>query len=307
MSSDSKIWKLGIIGWPLGYSLSPLMHNAALRAAGLKGDKYREFPIQPKPAGDYGPVADWLNERLRLQDMDGVNVTMPYKPHVAAWCRSTQGAQIDDLFTKIMDAVNTVVFRGPTALGYNTDGGGFLEPLVERRFDPEGRRVVLLGAGGAASAIAVALALLDAEIFILNRHCERAELLSRRMTAAFETIGNRTSEEAIHVVKDVDSLPLDNCDLLVNATPMGMAGEEEVSSKVLNRLHKGQTVYDIVYEPRETRLIREARKRGCTVITGDEMLAAQGAAAFEIWTGVPAAKVLPAMKKALDEHFAGRG
>ena len=93
--------------------------------------------------------------------------------------------------------------------------------------------------------------------------------------------------------------------MLINATPVGMKGQENFPLDY-SQLHSGQTVYDIVYEPRETKLIQEARKRGCWVITGDEMLAAQGAAAFEIWTGVPAAKVLPAMRKALDEHFAAR-
>ena len=295
---SAKVWKLGIIGWPLGYSLSPLMHTAALEAAGLQGE-YREYPVAPES------LWEWLS-RVNDLGLDGFNVTMPYKKSVFSWVVGEGRGKLGRLeeMSGVVGAINTVVVREQHPVGYNTDGESFLQVLTEptRSMDLSGWHVVLLGAGGAARTIAVALALKThvEQLTIWNRHAEAATLLSVLLKALKQK--SRTRIE-VRAEQNLEALPLKECQMLINATPAGMKGHEELPLDY-GQLHAGQIVYDIVYEPRETRLIQEARKRGCMVITGEEMLAAQGAEAFEIWTGVPAEKVLPAMKKALDGHFA---
>ena len=294
----SKVWKLGIVGWPLGYSLSPKMHNAALKAAGLQGE-YREYPV---PAEG---LWMWLSRVTEL-GLDGFNVTMPYKKSVFSWVIGEWKGQLGRLeeLSGVIGALNTVVMRDGHPYGYNTDGEGFLQTLTQppRSLDLSGWHVVLLGAGGAAQAIAVALALRTRvkRLTLWNRHLSGAEKL-RQLLEPLQAQG-RTRVE-VEVREELDELPLAECQMVVQATPAGMKGQRDLALDY-SRLRQGQTVYDIVYEPRETRLIQEARRRGCTVVTGDEMLAGQGAAAFEIWTGVKG--MLPVMKQALDGDFAGR-
>ena len=294
-----RYWKLGIIGWPLGYSLSPLMHQAALKVVGLQGE-YREYPVDPEG------LWDWLSHSQGL-GLDGFNVTMPYKKSVFSWVIGEGSGKLGHLeeLSGVIGAINTVVFREGHPFGYNTDGEGFLKSLTEppRSVSLAGWKVNLLGSGGSAQAIAAVLALKTkiSSLTIWNRQ----ENLARAQELSAKVNQLRRSKTFAQATSDLHSLSLEDGHLLINATPTGMKEREELPLDY-DRLHEGQMVYDIVYEPRETKLIREARKRGCTVITGDEMLAAQGAAAFEIWTGVPAGKVLPAMKKGLDEHFAAR-
>ena len=284
-----KSWKLGIIGWPLGYSLSPRMHEAALKAALLKGE-YKEYKVPPEELGK------WLE--AEAPKLDGFNVTMPHKRAVWEYVakHGEFGKPFPDLVRDI-GAVNTVQVRDGRLFGYNTDGPGFLEPF-RKPGAFRGKEVLLLGAGGAARAIAVYLAYAEqvSSLRIWNRNPEKAKQLVKLVR------GLRSPCRA-GAVKDFGDFPVEKMALIVNATPTGMNRHEEAPVEC-GRLRKGQVVYDIVYEPRETRLIHGARKQGCTVYTGDKMLAGQGAVAFEIWTGVPAAKALPVMKKALDEHFA---
>ncbi|MDO8730642.1 MAG: shikimate dehydrogenase [Candidatus Omnitrophota bacterium] len=284
--------KLGIIGWPLGYSLSPLMHNAALKAAGLQGE-YKEYKVKPEE------LERWLAEEA--PELDGFNVTMPHK--TAVWEHINKHGKFGPPFPELVrdiGAVNTVRVEEGRFFGYNTDGPGFMAPFG-RSGSFKRKEVLLLGAGGAARAIAVYLASAEqvGSLSIWNRNPERAEELAARVN------GLRLSCKAA-VVKDIVKAPVERMALVINATPTGMNKHEE-SPLECGRLGPGQVVYDIVYDPRETRLIAGARKQGCRVIRGDEMLAGQGAVAFEIWTNIPSAKVLPVMEKALDEHFTGRG
>ncbi len=286
-----KFWKLGIIGWPLGYSLSPLMHTAALKAAGLQGE-YKEYPAKPED------LERWLE--TEAPKLDGFNVTMPHKEAVYRWLESR--GKIDP-FAKMAGAVNTVAVRDGKLSGHNTDGDGFWEPLKKHKPLLIKWQVLLLGAGGAARAIAAVLRLRDAarEIAVWSRRPESSQKLAQEILK-----GSGLRGPVAASVKDLSSFPVEKCGLVINATPSGMEGEGNVPMAVTSRLRRGQVVYDLVYEPKETELILAAQKADCKVITGDEMLAAQGAAAFEIWTKVPAAKVLPAMKKVLDDHFAAR-
>ncbi|MBI1953665.1 MAG: shikimate dehydrogenase [Candidatus Omnitrophica bacterium] len=292
----SKFWKLGIVGWPLGYSLSPLMHTAALAAAGLAGE-YKEHPVKPEA------LDRWLREEAPR--LDGFNVTMPLKGAAYVWAQ--EKGRIEGAASSVahaMRVINAVKMEEGIPVGFNTDGGGFLLPL--RGMDLAGASVILLGAGGAARAILAVLAINTGveKITIWNRSPANAGAAMRDLAGLSEFIDPKLVLEANH---DLPSLPVEECGLFINATPMGQEGKEDVPAALLKRLGRRQIVYDLVYEPRETALIRSARAQGCRTVTGDEMLAGQGAAAFEFWTGVPAARVLPAMKKALDGHFAPGG
>ena len=271
--------------------MSPLMHTAALKAAGLKGE-YKEYPVKPEE------LEHWLE--TEAPKLDGFNVTMPHKEAVYQWLSSK--GRIDP-FAQLAGAVNTVAAGQDGLSGHNTDGEGFWASLKQRPLLVNWK-VLLLGAGGAARAVAAVLNAREVvrEISVWSRRLEPAQKLAEETEKA-----GRKGPLPTEAVKDLNSFAVEKCDLVINATPSGMEGEGSVPMAVTSRLRRGQVVYDLVYEPRETALVLAARKAGCKVITGDEMLAAQGAAAFEIWTKVPAAKVLPAMKKALDEHFAARG
>ncbi|MBI3333360.1 MAG: shikimate dehydrogenase [Candidatus Omnitrophica bacterium] len=295
-NAPKKFWRLGILGWPLGYSLSPLVHEQALKTAGLRGE-YREYPVKPED------LWDWLGQVPALR-LCGFNVTMPYKKSVFAWLVGEGEGRLGlaEVPEGAIGAINTVVMDNKERpVGYNTDGEGFLRPLLDppRSLDLKGWHVLLLGAGGAAEAISVSLSVRTKveRLTIWNRNLDRARALAE---TANRWRGGRGAAHFAQVGERLESLPVGECQLLVNATPVGMdgPGERLVDS---GKLHQGQWVYDLVYGPRETALIRAARRQGCRVITGDEMLAGQGAASFELWTGVKG--MLPVMREALDEHF----
>ncbi len=287
--------KLGIIGWPLGYSLSPVMQEAALKSIGLEGE-YKEYPVK------FGELDSWLKKEA--PKLAGFNVTMPYKSQLWDKVRKIGrlgNPQQDD----IIGALNTVVVEEGRLIGYNTDGEGFLAPLTDRHLDLTGWRVILLGSGGAARAIAVALALKTkiSQLTIWNRdpNLTRARHLMENVNRL------RGANDFAHATDDIQGLGIQEAKLLINATPVGMEGKGDFVFAA-EKLPPELVVYDLVYEPRKTELIQIAKRRGCPVITGDEMLAAQGAAAFELFVGQPGvgAKVYPVMKKALEEHVADR-
>ncbi len=305
-----KFWKLGIIGWPLGYSLSPKMHMAALKAAGLEG-QYEECPIKSNSLGESVHELAQLDDLQRgIEDwqrkgklLDGFNVTMPFKSKAYVWIQKN-GGEIKGALGSVahaMHVINTVKIDQGKLFGYNTDGEGFIHPL--RGVDLRDASAVILGAGGAARSVGISLGLSAGvkKIFFWNRTSENAARTVNALHSAFQFNDCNVVSEVREVL---EALPVEECKILVNATSMGQQGKNEVPQEVLERLRPNQIVYDIVYEPRETALIKVAKERACRVITGDEMLAAQGAVAFKIWTGVPVEKTLPVMKKALEEHFA---
>ena len=291
---SKEFWKLGIIGWPLGYSLSPVMQEAALRSLGLEGE-YKEHPVKPED------LELWLkNEGSKFA---GFNVTIPHKTQVWELVKKRFGALGQSELDEPTGAVNTVVVEEGRLIGCNTDGEGFLRPLTDRRLEMSGWHVVLFGSGGAAKAIAMTLARATAigRLTIWNRsgHLERAEQLAKQVNRL------RGGAEFAVATDDIQSFQLKDVNLLVNATPVGMKGEGDFVFAA-EKLSPELVVYDLVYQPLKTELVQIAKRRGCQVITGDEMLAAQGAAAFELFVGQPGGgeKVYPVMKKALEEHFA---
>lgn len=225
--------------------------------------------------------------------LGGANVTIPHKERVLDYLDEVEEQ------ARLIGAVNTIVCRGGRLIGYNTDAPGFLESLrADAGFDPGGSHVVILGAGGAARAVAYALALGGVESMgIFNRNLSRAEALARDISrsAACKVEAGDLKGVAI-------SRALARADLLVNATSAGMHPHtDEVPLSDLAALRPGLIVYDLIYNPTKTRLLLEAEARGCRVFNGIGMLVFQGALAFELWTGqkAPVAVMRAAAEKAL--------
>ena len=250
----------GVIGDPVRHSLSPVIHNAAFRALDLDW-VYLALPVA---AGDGAEAV----RAMRTFGLDGLNVTMPHKADVIP--------ALDGLSptAAALGAVNTIHRRADELLGASTDGAGFVDALVhDEGFDPAGKRVLIVGAGGAARAVVLALAEAGAaDIAVVNRTAARAEA-----AAALAGPVGRQGDEA-----DVDE-----ADLVVNATPVGMDGTPVAEAVLLDtgRLHPDQVVVDLVYHPLRTPLLVAARERGAVAVTGLGMLIHQAAHAFRLWTG----------------------
>ncbi len=261
---------IALIGDPVAHSVSPAMHRAGFAATGLD----LEYVAVLVAGGRLG--AAW--PRLRAEHA-GLNVTRPLKEEVVPL--------LDELApgARRAGSVNTVAFADGRAVGHSTDGPGFLAAL-DRGGGSRPRRVVLLGAGGAARSVLAAIE--DAEVSVWARDPAAARRLSGARALAHREL--------------VDAVA--RADLLVNATPVGQAPDAEASPLPGDvPLHAGLTVFDLVYRPRVTRLLRRAAAAECRTVEGVDMLVEQGARSFEIWTGrpAPAAVMREAAVAALDE------
>jgi shikimate dehydrogenase len=256
----------GIFGYPIGHSLSPLMHNTAFAHHGVAA-VYLPFAVHP------GHIEIAVKSIAALH-IRGVNVTIPHKQAVMAW--------LDELSpeARLIGAVNTIHLRNGRLHGYNTDGVGFLRSLEEAGSDVAGRTVMLLGAGGAARAIAVQLCQSGIRrLYLVNRTPTRAEDL-----AAF--LKQNIPHADISVVSMGEpflAALLPHTDIVVNATSVGMHPHDPM---VLPSIELGprHLVCDIVYRPLHTPLLRVAQRQGARTVDGLGMLLHQGAKAFEIWT-----------------------
>ena len=261
----------GIIGDPIEHTMSPAMHNAAFQTLGLD---YTYVPFRVKSLELKKAI-----EGIRGLNLRGLNVTIPHKVAVMQFLD-----RIDPLAEKI-SAVNTIVNDDGILSGYNTDATGFLQTLHDKDVDPEDKKVLLLGAGGAARAIGNVLAGEKARITILNRRQELswaedlAHLLTRHYGAKVNT-GELTPENLQRAIEGVD--------IVVNSTSLGMSPDDDQTPVPADLLGASLTVFDVVYNPYETRLLREAKAAGAKTINGLEMLVRQGAIAFEKWTGIKA-------------------
>lgn len=262
----------GLIGNPVGHSLSPPMHEAAYAELGIDA-RYLTFEPDPRDVGDAIHGADALG-------VLGLNVTIPFKRDALAH------VDPDDLATRI-GAVNTVDFSADPPTGHNTDAGGLLRAFEHHGVAVDGRDAVVVGAGGAGRAAAFALADAGATVHVANRTVERANDLA-------EDVPGATG----HGLDDLGSL-VPAADLLVNATSVGM--EEDRTPVPAEALHADLAVLDAVYRPLETRLLREAAEAGATTVDGAWMLLFQGVLAFERWTGRDAP--VAAMNDALRERL----
>ncbi len=278
---------LGIIGFPIGHSISPVFQQAALDHHGIDAT-YRAWEVAPADL----PV---FLEGVRSPDFLGINVTVPHKEAVMSHLDSV------DEWARLAGAVNTIQNASGKLVGYNTDGLGFLRALREAgSFDPEGRRVLLLGAGGSARAVACALAGAGAShLTVANRTLARAEALADLVRS------HGLSCSAISADPGDETLggACREADLIVNCTTLGMLhGPGEGQSPLTKELIPARAfVYDLVYNPPETPLLREAAMAGASGLGGLHMLVYQGAASFEIWTGkkAPVDRMLDAARTAL--------
>ncbi len=258
---------VGVIGWPVGHSLSPAMHNAAFAALGL------DFAYVPLPVAP-GSLPAAL-QGLRAMGFAGANVTVPHKAEAFECIRRLTP------IAGAVGAVNTIVVEEDgELLGDNTDGDGFLEDLRAHDIDPRGRSVLLIGAGGAARAVVYALANAGASVAVLNRTVARAAELCERTAAALP--GARVSAHAFP--SDLARLAGD-ANLIVNATSLGLhADADPMPWDDALPFRPDQVVYDLVYST-PTSLLAFARRSGARAIDGLGMLIHQGAAAFFRWTG----------------------
>lgn len=279
--------KYGIVGHPVEHSLSPAMQGAAFKAAGMDAE-YLKYDVAPEA------LTDFLSG-LAGSGVSGVNVTIPHK--IAAKDFLESEGSLDGNASRL-GAVNTIRVSAGRLEGFNTDGPGFYRSLVEDlRFEPEGKRIFLLGAGGAARAIAMYLGAGPAAIMVFDVDRARVESLASDYGARFK--GRR-----IEAVSGPGSMgkALAASDLLINATPVGMR-ESDPSPVDKGLLRAGMYVYDLVYNRPYTRLVREANSAKAHAVTGAGMLLYQGAVAFEIWTGLKAP--IAAMRRALDGALKG--
>jgi shikimate dehydrogenase len=258
---------VGIIGNPVSHSLSPAMHNAAFQA--LKMDwLYVPLPVLPHSVGEA------LRGLLSL-GFRGANVTVPHKERVVPF--------LDEISVHAsrIGAVNTITVHDGRLLGDNTDWSGILEDLKQNGFSPSGRTVMILGSGGSARAVAYAVASAGADTIIGSRNSETAGDLCKNLREHFP--GRSIEFVALEEVADMES----SVDLLVNTTPLGMTPQPDLTPWPAGTpFPQCQLVYDLVYNPRQTRLMKQAREMGLTALNGLGMLVHQAAAAFSIWTGV---------------------
>jgi shikimate dehydrogenase len=283
---------LGVLGDPVRHSLSPVMHNAALAALGLDWI----YLALPAPAADL----DTILRALEAMDCRGLNVTLPHKQAAARLA-----AELTPLARRL-EAVNTLVPRSAGGwLGANTDVEGFLAPLQS---GPVPAQAVVLGCGGSARAVVAGLVDLGVErVRIVGRRSERlADFLE----------GCRAWAPGLEGLTGTDGDLLDalaGADLLVNTTPVGMTVRDDATApeccplteEQLTALRPGSIVYDLIYTPRPTSLLRRAALRGARTIDGLEMLVCQGAASLRLWTGlaaVPVAEMRSAAQDALAAH-----
>ena len=262
-------FKLGLIGYPLSHSLSPKIHNSALHACGLEGN-YTLFPIHPE---DKKGLQSLLS-RVRSGEIHGLNVTIPHKQNVIPF--------LDELIptAEAIGAVNTIYLRGNKLIGDNTDAPGFLSDL--KRFltaeiwSPGDRNALILGAGGSARAVVHAL---------LNDGW-KVTIAARRVEQAQQLVNSFVNYEIPVSLCDLSNIEVSNMALIVNTTPVGMAPNIDQSPLPENlSLPRHVSIYDLVYNPGETKLVKDARAQGLNATTGLGMLIEQAALSFEIWTG----------------------
>ena len=266
------------------------MHNAAIAALGLHF-VYIPYSVRPE---DIGPAIN----SIRTLGIVGANLTIPHKERALPF--------LDEISpeAQAIGAVNTIHNVDGRLIGYNTDGDGFLQPLLDAGFTPKGRSVVVLGAGGAARSVAFRLAREGAQVTVVNRTAERAEQLAK--AAGVESTPWPDEADSPNIIKGGGVCwtdLLEQTDLLVNTTPVGMHPNEDSCPIPASALRPGLFVYDLVYNPPETRLIQASRAAGAQTLNGVKMLVGQGAKAFEIWTGV--APPQDVMERAVLDGLAG--
>jgi len=268
--TDDTYYKFGIIGFPIGHSLSSVMHEAALKSLGLKGE-YQPLETHPEDLVD-------RIKMLKRDNFNGFNVTIPHKVPISLFL-----SKVDE-YANLAGSVNTVkILEDKTLEGFNTDVYGYLKAIPED-VDLKGKKAAVLGTGGAARAIIVGLKSLGvSEITLFTRN-----IIDSHQTA--ETFRKKFPEIKINLVQNEFLHSLEEFSIVTNTTPLGMkgfrAGISPLNEELIQTLPKDGIVYDIVYNPTKTELIKQAARVGRRTIGGLDMLVYQGIRAFEIWTGI---------------------
>lgn len=258
MKISGKTGIVALLGFPVGHSLSPAMHNAAFEHLGLDFC-YVAFPVAPELLQD-------AVRAVRALGLRGVNVTVPHKEKVISF--------LDEVSEEasFIGAVNTILNSNGVLKGYNTDGRGFMESLSEAGISAEGKRVLIIGAGGACRAVSYYLSEAAHTLQIYDIDNDKVEGLVRDLTRIRSNVSRLGS---------LDSL--DGIDILINATPLGLK-DTDPSPVDISLITGNITVCDLIYK--ETDLLRTASLKGCRTLNGLGMLLYQGLLAFEIWTGI---------------------
>jgi len=277
-----KTKRLVVIGYPIEHSLSPAMQNAAIKKLRLESRwSYDKMSVKPES------LAGFVHE-LRSGEIHGANVTIPHK---VAIIKHLDGLTEE---AEMISAVNTVFRKDNKLLGHNTDGIGCIRALEEAGVKVHDKKILILGSGGAARAVSFLLAMNGVkDITILDLNVDMIDALEKdleKKTSADVKVG--PFEMIPEVIKHMD--------IVINCTPIGMKGDNEKKTLIPKILLKPNLIImDIVYNPRETLLLKQARELGCKTVEGIGMLLHQGAEAFELWTGEKAP--IEAMRKALME------
>jgi shikimate dehydrogenase len=264
ITSNTKLYAL--IGDPVEHSLSPLMQNAAFNAAGLDA-VYIALKVEKKHLKE-------AVEGFRAIELPGFNVTIPHKIRIIKYLD-----EVNDHAAAI-GAVNTVLNDEGRLIGYNTDGVGAIEALRGEGVNPERKSVTILGAGGAARAVAFSLANMASRIILLNRTGLKAIKLAKELSKTTGTHAEGKPLNHINLKKAIEC-----SEILVNATSVGMHPNIGESLADASIMRSGLVVFDVVYNPVNTRLLQEAQKAGAKIVSGLMMLVHQGALAFKLWTG----------------------
>jgi shikimate dehydrogenase len=275
--------KTVLIGWPIRHSISPAMHNAAFQTLGIDGG-YSLLPVErpedlEKTISALKADPEWV----------GANVTVPYKEKILPHLDRLEGA------AAALKAVNTIVRKGGKLIGHNTDMPGFLADLKRNGMDPAGKPALVIGSGGAARAVVLGLVSCGCTVCLVAVIREQAAALASELgRGRVEAIGWDDSRLAAKV---------NGAALIVNTSPVGMWPKTDATPWPKGLALPGSaSVYDLVYNPLETRFLREAKSLGAKTASGLGMLVEQGALAFELWTGAraPRAVMLKAARTALE-------
>lgn len=283
INSSTRI--VGLLGYPISHSYSPIMQNEAFEKADVNG-LYIALEVKPEFLGE---VVKGLSKTGFL----GFNVTVPHKVEIMKYLD-----EIDEN-AQLIGAVNTVKNIDGKLVGYNTDGRGFLSSFINKtKGGIEDKKVMILGSGGASRAVSITLAGNGAsKIIICNRTIEKAKTLTEEINRIFPGIALAISQQDDEI-RDV----IQEVDVIINTTSVGMHPNIEVTPLNKKFFRKGLTVCDVVYNPLKTRFLIEANDAGCSTVEGLSMLVHQGAEAFEIWTGKKAS--LDNMYNILQEYLA---
>ncbi len=267
----SKTKKLGLICWPVGHSLSPIMHNTVFETLGMD---WVYLPLGTRPGELEAAVRG-----LRALSFEGCNVSVPYKTEVIQYLD-----EVEDTARK-MNAVNTIKNIDGRLIGMNTDAPGFIQHLTSEGVEPEGFNILMIGAGGAARAALFGLSQFDIQ------HISVMDTVETQAASLIHDLGSVYSPDKVEYLSPSEenfrNLSRNGLDLVVNATPLGMSPKVDASAWPDGvDLPEGAAFFDIVYNPQMTKFLTRAKAEGHKTISGLGMLIYQGAICFEAWTGV---------------------